>query len=144
MAFMGGLIGGFLSGRLFNHNLAFAQSNKGLKVIEANEFRIVDKKGKMLAVFKGTPSIRYRDQNISPIPEMAILDFISDKREYDIRITQDGIWLDGDTSWTQLSSFGLLSTSRENGMSVKIGKMMGILSPIEIWDKNKNVLWKAP
>lgn len=144
IALLGGLIGGFLSERVFNNSIAFAKDNKSQKVIEANEFRIVDKNGKIVAVFKSIPSKRYSNQNKEPVPEVATLDFISQSREYDIRLTQDGLWMECDEGNSYLSPLGLLTNSKVNGISVKIGKMFGVLSPIEIFDENKKVLWKAP
>lgn len=46
VALFGGLIGGFLSGKVFTDNMAFAQGDKKPKIIEANEFRVIDQDGK--------------------------------------------------------------------------------------------------
>lgn len=52
VAFAGGIIGGMLSEYLFSGSSAFATNEKGRKVIEANEFRVVDDAGKKLASFQ--------------------------------------------------------------------------------------------
>jgi hypothetical protein len=77
------------------------------------------------------------------IPEMAILDFLNDDRKFDIRITQDGLWLDSNPNNTHHNSSGLLTNDKENGICVKIGQMLNLLSSTEIWDRNIKVIWKA-
>jgi len=49
VALIGGLIGGILSSQMFNGRLAFAKDDKPLKVVRAEKFELVDKKGKVRA-----------------------------------------------------------------------------------------------
>jgi len=51
LALLGGFIGGFVSTQLEVNGRAFAQQSKVQKVIEANEFRLVDAGGTQIASF---------------------------------------------------------------------------------------------
>ncbi len=72
VAFIGGIAGGFVSDQVGSIGPAFASGEKKLKIIEANEFRVVDDKGKALASLKS-----YENKS----PPYALLAFYGEKKE---------------------------------------------------------------
>lgn len=51
LCILASFLGGIFSNQLFQTNSAFANKSKNLKIIEANEFRVVDTKGVVKATF---------------------------------------------------------------------------------------------
>jgi len=68
VAFIGGIVGGFASDRIASIGQAFASGGK--KIIEANEFWVVNEKGKRLACFRDASSV-LSDKTTVDFPELA-------------------------------------------------------------------------
>ena len=102
VAFIGGIVGGFVSNQLGSIGQVFAQGDKKPKIIEANEFRVVDDKGKILAAFKC-----YENKS----PAYASLDFFGSKRgkitPINIRLRSKGLSVHGDYFHTDYKAEGM-------------------------------------
>lgn len=131
LALISGFIGSALSSYFFMGNPAFAdKKSKPAKVIEAEEFRVVDKNGKPIAYFKNeTVKTRGGEVVIYPILIMG-----------DMNLSRTMLSFGNDIRY---SCGGVLLTNTSYG-TITIGQG-GFKPPyIDISDEDGKVIWKAP
>ena len=119
VALIGGLIGGFLSGKVFTNNTAFAQGDKKPKIIEANEFRVVDKEGKIISTLgilpytHGVGGLRfYNKENVVNVA-LSTFGLIQTRKDVQSILNENGLSIYGKGDKTKLElGLGLSGNSR--------------------------------